>query len=76
MAEPRQYVVPLTGVVTVDARKGTVEVEVDLTDLPSDLKHDYERPYPDDQTKWDEGVIQRFLNESLEHHFIKHTMGK
>lgn len=76
MAEPRQYVVPLTGVVTVDARKGTVEIEVDLTDLPTDLKHDYDYDYPDDQTKWDEEVISGFLSESLEHHYMKHTMSK
>ncbi len=76
MAEPRTYVVPLTGVVTVDTRKGTVEIEVDLTDLPADLKHDYEFPYPDDQTEWDSEVITKLQSESLEHHYIKHTMGK
>lgn len=76
MAKPRQYVVPLTGVVTVDARNGTVEIEVDLVDLAHDLKYDYDHEYPDDQTKWDEEVIQRHLNESLEHHYLRHTMGK
>lgn len=76
MAETRTYVVPLSGVVTVDSREGTVEVEVDLVDLAHDLKYDYDHPYPDEQTDWDAEVIQHYLSESLEHHFIHYRMSK
>lgn len=75
MAE-RSYTVPLTGVVTVDAEKNTVKVEVDLTDLPTDLKHDYDKEYPTPEAREDEKVITDFMMASPGYHFMHTTMGE
>ena len=72
----RNYTIPMVGVVTVDAKAGTVEVEVDLTDLSHDLQYDYEHPYPDDQTKWDEEVVPACLMQSPSNFSMKHKMSK
>lgn len=72
----RTYTIPAVAVVTVDAKTGTVEVEVDLTDLSYDLRYDYQHPYPDDQTKWDQQVITDRLMDSPENFTMKTKMTK
>lgn len=72
----RNYTVPLVGVVTVDAKKGTVEIEVDLTDLSHDLQFDQEFAYPDDQTKWDQQVITDRLMDSPSNFYMKTVLSK
>jgi hypothetical protein len=70
----RNYTIPMVGVITVDADKGTVEVEVDLTDLSFDLKYDYDHPHPDAQTKRDQEIITACLMETPLNFSMKHTM--
>ena len=72
----RNYTIPAVAVVTVDAQAGTVEVEIDLTDLSFDLRYDYEHPYPDKQTEWDQQVITDRLMDSPANFTLKTKMTK
>lgn len=60
----RNYEIPLTGRVSVDATEGTVAVEVDLADLPLDLTYDYEVPYTDAEVTEDGAAIQDCFMQS------------
>ena len=72
----RTYVIPMTGVITVDAKTGEVEVEVDLTDLSYDLRDEYDYVYPDERTERDQQVITDCLMQSPDNFSMKHTMSK
>jgi hypothetical protein len=70
----RSYTIPMTGVVTIDADTGQVEVEVDLTDLSFDLRYDYDHQYPSTETQRDQSLVTDCLMQSPENFSMKHTM--
>ena len=74
MAVERQYSVPLVGIVSVDAERGTVEIEVDLAEVSYDLRYDYEYVYPDPITERDQEVIADCMMTSPMNLTMRHLM--
>jgi hypothetical protein len=72
----RTYQIPMTGQVAVDAEAGTVDVSVDLVDLPLDLSYDYEVNYSRAEVDADGKLIHALQSNSLEHHYLQHHMSK
>jgi hypothetical protein len=69
----RSYRLPFTGSVTVDSEAGTVDVEVEIHDLPADLKYDYEAEHTDEEVELDGNTIQEALDASpLNFYITKH----
>jgi hypothetical protein len=70
----RNYTIPMTGVVTVDAETGEVAVEVGLTDLSFDLRYDYDHQYPSAETERDQALVTDCLMQSPSNFSMTHVM--
>lgn len=71
----RNYEISMIAQVGVDLINETVEVEVDLVGLASDLKYDTDHR-EDDVTERAKEIIEGYMSESLEHHTMRHVMSR